>query len=734
MNSRSYPSVDVDSDHQLVMANIRLRFKVTKRVKTGSKRKHDLGKLQSTEVLAAFQEEVRRGLTHQDSLDNDVAQLSQVLRQAADKVLGFQKMAKKPWVKQETLDMIEERRLVKAMAVQDTSLKPRYNKLTRALRGRFQSDYESWCNKLCDEIEDLQKTHQVKLAHQKIALLTSNGDNKRMSHPICDKNGTLLVNDDEIRNRWCEYSKELYNTDLNVDPSTLDNLWSGQPSEELPNILRSEVEQAIHKLNNGKAVGIDGVASELIKGGGDAVVDKLHDICVKAWKEGTFPAEWCKSIIVPLPKKGDNSRCENYRTLSLIPHASKVLLEILRNRLKPYIEEKLSNTQAGFRTGRSTIEQIFVWKQLAERYLETQNGCMVNVFIDFKKAFDRVWHLGLVRVLKHYNIPPELCVLIQSLYGQAVSAVRVGADVSEWFPQTVGVRQGCLLSPDLFNLFLEHVLSEAKSSLDDNCGVLANGLRVSDLAFADDIDVMTETVSAAQEYIDSLNDKCHKYGMQINKEKSKTMVVSKEPQAVHIMLDGIELQQVTQFKYLGSNVCQDNASATDIRARLAQGMAALAGYQKVWDRYDISLQTKLRLLDTTVIPTAIYGCENWTILKHDRLKIGAFGMKCLRRILNIHWSQKIRNVEVAKQAGRNENFLTSLVDKKQKVWLGHVLRMEGDRLPKVSLQACSLGKLTRGGQKPRWIDAVLKNMGMSLQEALALAQDRYKWRILAGRT
>ena len=89
---------------------------------------------------------------------------------------------------------------------------------------------------------------------------------------------------------------------------------------------------------------------------------------------------------------------------------------------------------------------------------------------------------------------------------------------------------------------------------------------------------------------------------------------------------------------------------------------------------------------------------------------------------------------MAKQAGRNVNFLTSLVDKKQKVWLGHVLRMEGDRLPKVSLQACSLGKLTRGGQKPRWIDAVLKNMGMSLQEALALAQDRYKWRILAGRT
>src|SRR3989441_5232777 len=152
-----------------------------------------------------------------------------------------------------------------------------------------------------------------------------------------------------------------------------------------------------------------------------------------------------KSVIVPLPKKGDLRLCENYRTISLIPHASKVLLEIVRKRLKPYIEANLSQTQAGFRPGRNTVEQIHIWTQLAERYLEIQNGQMVNVFIDFKKAFERVWHVGMLRVMRHYSILAKLCSLIKNLYDQAISAVRVGKDISDWFSQTVGVRHGCTL-------------------------------------------------------------------------------------------------------------------------------------------------------------------------------------------------------------------------------------------------------------------------------------------------
>src|ERR1051325_1942181 len=95
-----------------------------------------------------------------------------------------------------------------------------------------------------------------------------------------------------------------------------------------------------------------------------------------------------------------------------------------------------------------------------------------------------VWHTGMFRVLQHYNIPRKLTSLIKNLYSQATSAVRVGADISDWFRQTVGVRQGCIPSPDLFNLFLEHVLGEYTG------GAFVNGHRVSNLRYADDTDVM----------------------------------------------------------------------------------------------------------------------------------------------------------------------------------------------------------------------------------------------------
>src|SRR2546425_11496406 len=90
-------------------------------------------------------------------------------------------------------------------------------------------------------------------------------------------------------------------------------------------------------------------------------------------------------------------------------------------------------------------------------------------------------------------------------------------------------------------------------------------------------------------------------------------------------------------KYLGVSVTSDNSSTIDIRSRLAQAMAALQKLDSLWRGKKISLATKLRLLDSNVIPIATYGCETWTILKHDMLRIQAFGHKCLRRLLGIYW-------------------------------------------------------------------------------------------------
>ena len=115
-----------------------------------------------------------------------------------------------------------------------------------------------------------------------------------------------------------------------------------------------------------------------------------------------MPSPWTQNSFITLPKKDNLQQCQNYRTIGLISHPSKVMLKIIQRRLKPQAEKLIAEEQAGFRAGRSITEQIFNLRLLCEKYLQHQQD-LCHVFIDFKKAFDRVWHRALWATTKKYN-------------------------------------------------------------------------------------------------------------------------------------------------------------------------------------------------------------------------------------------------------------------------------------------------------------------------------------------
>ena len=151
------------------------------------------------------------------------------------------------------------------------------------------------------------------------------------------------------------------------------------------------MEAAVKALKMGKSAGVDNIPAELVQAGGEAMIDILTTICNKIWKIGEWPTTLTQSLVITLPKKGNLQLCQNYRTISLISHPSKVMLKIILNRLQPQAEEIIAEEQAGFRAGRITTEQIFNLRILGEKYLQHQQN-LYHVIIDFKKAFDRVWH------------------------------------------------------------------------------------------------------------------------------------------------------------------------------------------------------------------------------------------------------------------------------------------------------------------------------------------------------
>ena len=169
---------------------------------------------------------------------------------------------------------------------------------------------------------------------------------------VQDRSRKCLTEEPLILNRWTEYCYELYNYKANGDPSVL-NCPQTDTEDNHP-ILRREVEAAVQLLKKRKSAGVDNVSAELVQADGEHVITALTTICSNIWQTGEWPTPWIRSLVTTLSKKGNLQQCQNYRTISLISHPSKVMLKIILNRLKPQAEKIIAEEQAGFTAGRST--------------------------------------------------------------------------------------------------------------------------------------------------------------------------------------------------------------------------------------------------------------------------------------------------------------------------------------------------------------------------------------------
>ena len=194
------------------------------------------------------------------------------------------------------------------------------------------------------------------------------------------------------------------------------------------------------------------------------------------------------------------------------------------------------------------------------------------------------------QTLKKYNISTNLIQAIKNLYKKATSAVLFNSSIGNWFRTTIGVRQGCLLSPALFNIFLERIMTDA---LEDHEGTVSIGGRtITNLRFADDIDGLAGEEEELTNLAEHLDKASIAYGMEISAEKTKLMTNNTSGINTEIKVNGWKLETVTSFKYLGS-VIADEGSKPEILSRIAQATAALTRLKPVWIDNSISLSSKI---------------------------------------------------------------------------------------------------------------------------------------------
>ena len=300
-----------------------------------------------------------------------------------------------------------------------------------------------------------------------------------IAYSIKDSDGNIPTDENEILSRWREYFEDLLNP---VKASTRD-------THEVTHLgdnevfTAAEVATANKGIKSGKAAGEDEIRPEMLKALNGEGILWLMRVCQAAWKFGKTPRDWQTGVIILIFKKGDRKQCTNYRGISLLSLPGKVYAKC-----REIVESKLKDRQGSFCPGRSTTDQIFTLKQIFEKSWEYGKD-LFAYFVDLGKAYDRVPRNKLRKVLQEYGVNGQLLRAFKSFYCRLEVCVRVNGKESKPFHVGVGLRQGCVLSPFLFIVYMNLI---DKCTQAYECATIKK-CKINRLLFADDLVLLSST-------------------------------------------------------------------------------------------------------------------------------------------------------------------------------------------------------------------------------------------------
>ena len=727
LDCKAFPGADMDSDHNFVVMKCRLKLKKLR--KSHKIERWNLQNLKKNEVKKDYANYIESKLKNKNerfSVEEEWKSLKKDILESADKNIGKCKIVgRKPWITENILRLMDERRNNKNR--KDEKSQSEYRRLRNQIKRECKLAKEEWINEKCNEIEEQMKKGCSDGAYGKIRKYF--GERKTKGRNIKSSDGKPILEKDQVAERWKKYIESLYkdensNTVLIEDETEVDDDDKGDA------ILRSEFDKALKDLSKNKSPGIDQLPAELLSSMGDTGLKRLYNLICKMYNTGEVVSDFKESIVIPIPKKSGADRCENYRTISLTSHASKILTRIIYRRLEKTVEAELDDDQFGFRKNMGTREAILSLRLILEGRIRKGLPTFM-AFVDLEKAFDNVNWRKIFEILKKIGVKYRDRRIIWSLYKDQTAVTRVDGHETRAAIQK-GVRQGCSLSPLLFNLYIEQAIKEVKEQFE--AGVTVHGQNIKMLRFADDIVVLAESEKDLEFILNGMDFVLRQsYKMNINKDKTKVMKCCRSNSQIpmNIKLANENLNEVNEFCYLGSKITNDGKSKEDIKSRLALARRAFVQKRTLFTS-NIGLATRKTLLKSYIWSIALYGCETWTVGKQEKKRIDSFEMWCYRRMLKVKWTDHVRNEVVLERIGE-EMSLWKILTRRRDRLVGHILRHPG--LVNIALEGKIEGKNCRGRPRLDYVRQIINDVGCrNYKEMKELAQVRKAWRAASNRS
>src|SRR5574341_137055 len=227
------------------------------------------------------------------------------------------------------------------------------------------------------------------------------------------------------------------------------------------------------------------------------------------------------------------------------------------------------------------------------------------------------------------GIPDHLTCLLRNLYTGQEATVRTGHGTTDWIQIGKGIRQGCILSPCLFNFYAEYIMRNAGLE-ETQAGIKIAGRNINNLRYADDTTLMAKSEEELKSLLMKVKEESEKVGLKLHIQKTKIMASSP---IIPWQIDWETMKTMRDFIFFGSKITADGDCSHEIKRHLLLGRKAMINLDSVLKSRDITLPTKLHIVKTMVFPVVIYGCESWTIKKLEHQIIDAFELWCWRRCL-----------------------------------------------------------------------------------------------------